>query len=147
MDNCDFCPSGTTCNSHINQCCPIQEPASDVVYNVLLLCPSTNLLVSNVLRNSSRWLSLDRSLLSRMCSKPRMLPRGLLHFELSCRTGIESRNSQCRICFFSNPLVSATLDQPVGDNATRETLAVRRRYDSQHVPTDSWPCRGVPSRW
>ncbi|UMM42026.1 hypothetical protein L5515_018020 [Caenorhabditis briggsae] len=37
---CGSCPSGTQCNEQLAMCCPLQQqPSTDIVYNVVLLCP------------------------------------------------------------------------------------------------------------
>ncbi|VDL69633.1 unnamed protein product [Nippostrongylus brasiliensis] len=41
LGSCSSCPTGTSCNSAINACCPSStRPSTDIVYNVVQLCPS-----------------------------------------------------------------------------------------------------------
>uniref|UniRef100_A0A1I7XEZ4 EB domain-containing protein n=1 Tax=Heterorhabditis bacteriophora TaxID=37862 RepID=A0A1I7XEZ4_HETBA len=41
IGTCGSCPLGTLCNQQINMCCPSSnQPSTDLVYNVVLLCPS-----------------------------------------------------------------------------------------------------------
>ncbi|CAI4223482.1 unnamed protein product [Auanema sp. JU1783] len=41
VGTCGSCPTGTLCNQNMKMCCPTAtQPSTDIVYNVVLLCPN-----------------------------------------------------------------------------------------------------------
>ena len=88
VGQCNNCPSGTICNQHLKMCCPTyNQPSPDVVYNVVLLCPSQIFEFFLFQNMNSRRLPCDYSLFSRLFIWLRLFPRSLLSIELPSWTG------------------------------------------------------------